>query len=128
DSAAPIRDARGHLRGCVLVFRDVTQRRRLEKEEAELLRTARLLASIIESSDDAIISKSLDGVIQSWNSGAEQIFGYSAAEAIGQHISLVIPPERIAEEDEIVKRLQAGGRVVHFETVRVCKDGRKLDV
>jgi PAS domain S-box-containing protein len=128
DSAAPIRDARGHLRGCVLVFRDVTQRRRLEKEAAERLRTARLLASIIESSDDAIISKSLDGVIQSWNSGAEQIFGYSAAEAIGQHISLVIPPERIAEEDEIVKRLQAGGRVVHFETVRVCKDGRKLDV
>ncbi len=128
DSAAPIRDARGRLLGCVLVFRDITQRRRLEKEASERLRTARLLAAIVESSDDAIVSKSLDGTIQSWNEGAQRIFGYTPEEAVGRHISLVIPKERISEEDQIIARLRAGQRVDHFETVRVCKDGRRIDV
>jgi PAS domain S-box-containing protein len=128
DSAAPIRDRQGRLLGCVLVFRDVTQRRRLEKEATERLRTVRLLASIVESSDDAIVSKSLDGIIQTWNVGAERIFGYTREEAIGKHISLIIPRERIGEEDQIIARLRAGERVDHFETVRACKDGRKLHV
>ena len=68
---------------------------------------ARLLASIIESSDDAIISKSLDGVIQSWNAAAERLFGYTAEQAVGQHISLVIPAERIAEENDIIASLES---------------------
>jgi PAS domain S-box-containing protein len=128
DSAAPIRDRHGELVGCVLVFRDVTQRRRLEKEAAERLRTARLLASIIESSDDAIVSKSLDGIIQSWNVGAERIFGHTAEQAIGKHISLIIPAERLAEENDIIARLKSGQRVDHFETVRAHRDGHRIDV
>ena len=87
-----------------------------------------LLAAIVASSDDAIISKNLDGVITSWNKSAERIFGYSAEEAIGQHITLVIPPERHAEESEILNRVRRGERVDHFQTVRRAKDGRLLDV
>jgi PAS domain S-box-containing protein len=83
------------------------------------------LAAIVESSDDAIISKDLSGVIQSWNTAAERIFGYSAAEAVGQPITLIIPPERRSEEADILARLRRGERVDHFETVRVGKDGRE---
>ena len=108
DSAAPIRNEQGHVSGCVLIFRDVTAQRLIEREKANQLITARLLASIVESSDDAIISKSLDGIIQSWNAAAERLFGYTAEQAVGQHISLVIPPDRIAEEDEIIASLKAG--------------------
>ncbi len=123
DSAAPIRDADGATSGCVLIFRDVTERREFEKREALNLLEARRLASIVKSSDDAIVRKSLDGIIQSWNEGAERLFGYPAAEAIGRHISLVIPPDRLAEEDEIIARLRRGDRVEHFETVRRRRDG-----
>ena len=128
DSAAPIRDETGHVSGCVVIFRDVTGARRLEHEKMEQLQTARLLASIVESSDDAIISKSLDGIIQTWNYGAERIFGYRADEAIGRHVSLVIPPDRIGEEDEIVAHLKAGRRIDHFETERVRSDGARIVV
>ena len=124
DSAAPIRDEQGGVSGCVLVFRDVTAQRRLEQERANQLQTARVLASIVESSDDAIISKSLDGVIQSWNAAAERLFGYTAENAVGRHISLVIPPDRIAEEDHILASLKNGQRIDHFETERVRSDGR----
>jgi PAS domain S-box-containing protein len=82
----------------------------------------------VESSDDAIISKSLDGTIQSWNLGAERLFGYRADEAIGRHISLVIPPDRMAEEDEIVANLRAGRRIDHFETERMRADGSRVFV
>ncbi len=126
DSAAPIRDEYGIVSGCVLTFRDVTAQRRVEHERASQLLTARLLASIIESSDDAIIGKSLDGVIQSWNAGAERLFGYNAAEAVGRHISLVIPPDRLAEEDHIIASLKEGRRIEHFETERVRRDGRLI--
>ena len=87
--------------GCVLIFRDVTAQRRLEQDKASQLLTARLLASIVESSDDAIISKSLDGIIQSWNAAAERLFGYTAEQAVGRHISLVIParPHRRGRPD-----------------------------
>jgi PAS domain S-box-containing protein len=126
DSAAPIRDELDGISGCVLIFRDVSQQRFAEREKTQQFLTARLLASIIESSDDAIISKSLDGVIQSWNTGAEQIFGYSAEEAIGRHISLIIPPDRIGEEDRIIASLRAGERIEHFETERLRADGTRL--
>jgi PAS domain S-box-containing protein len=126
DSAAPIVDDQGRIAGCVLIFRDVTVQRQIEHEKARQLMTARLLGSIIESSDDAIISKSLDGVIQSWNAAAERLFGHPAERAVGRHISLVIPPERIAEEDQIIASLKAGQRVEHFETERLRSDGGRL--
>jgi PAS domain S-box-containing protein len=87
-----------------------------------------LLAAIVASSDDAIISKNLDGIITSWNKSAERIFGYTPEEAIGQHITLVIPRERHAEESDILDRLRRGERVDHFQTVRRRKDGSLLDV
>jgi PAS domain S-box-containing protein len=89
---------------------------------------AAYLAAIVESSDDAIISKDLAGVIRSWNAGAERMFGYSAAEAVGQPITLIVPPGREPEEQEILARLRRGERVEHFETVRVGRDGRELAI
>jgi len=128
DSAAPIRDEHGSVSGCVLIFRDVSAQRRLEQEKANQLMTARLLAAIVESSDDAIISKSLDGTIQSWNAAAERLFGQTATQAIGRHISLVIPADRIAEEDRIIASLKADQRIEHFETERVRADGERIQV
>ena len=128
DSAAPIRDEHGYVSGCVLIFRDVSAQRLIERDKANQLLTARLLASIVETSNDAIISKSLDGIIQSWNAGAERVFGFTAEEAVGRHISLVIPPERLAEEDQIIAKLRAGQRVEHFETERVRSDGQRIMV
>lgn len=87
-----------------------------------------MMAAIVESSDDAIVSKTLDGVITSWNKGAEKVFGYTPSEAIGQHISLVIPPDRRREEEGILDRVRQGLRVEHFETARVRKDGKIIDI
>jgi PAS domain S-box-containing protein len=128
DSAAPIRDERGNVSGCVLIFRDVTAQRQLEREKQQQLFTARRLASIVESSEVAIVGKGLDGIIQSWNSAAEALFGYSAQQAIGRHISLVIPPERLAEESEIIATLKAGRRVEHLETERIRADGNRVHI
>ncbi len=85
-----------------------------------------LLAAIVDSSDDAIVSKSLKGIVLSWNAGAQRIFGYTAAEAVGQSINLIIPPERREEEREILQRLRNGERIEHLETVRLRKDGRRV--
>ena len=87
-----------------------------------------LLAAIVESSDDAIISKSLDGIITSWNRGAERLFGYTVAEAVGQPVTMLIPEERRDEEPEILSRVRAGDRVDHYETVRRRKDGTLVDI
>ena len=95
-------------------------------QDAEELRSR--LAAIVESSDDAIISKSLSGVIESWNSGAEHIFGYTEKEAIGQPITFIIPPELHHEEATILRRLEAGHRMDHYETHRIAKDGRIIEV
>src|SRR6201984_2563132 len=89
---------------------------------------SRWLASIVESSDDAIISKNLDGVITSWNSSAERVFGYSASDAIGQPITLVIPQDRQSEERAILTRIRRGERIDHFETIRQRKDGSLIVV
>lgn len=86
------------------------------------------LAAIVDSSDDAIISKNLDGVITSWNASAEHLFGYTAAEAIGQHISLLIPTERLDEEYVIIGKVKAGQRVDHFETMRRNKAGELIEI
>jgi PAS domain S-box-containing protein len=128
DSAAPIRDERGQVSGCVLIFRDTSERRSLERTAASRLLSAQLLAAIVESSDDAIISKSLDGIIQTWNAAAERLFGHTAGEAVGRHISLIIPAERMAEEDRIIESLRAGQRVEHFQTERLRGDGTLVTV
>jgi PAS domain S-box-containing protein len=121
DSAAPMVDELGAPVGVVLVFRDVTERRRAEEAQARL-------AAIIESSDDAIVSKTLDGIIRTWNAGAERLFGHRAEEAVGRPITLIIPPDRLGEETEILSRLSRGERIEHFETVRMAKDGRLIDI
>ncbi len=121
DSAAPMRDGAGAMVGAVLVFRDVTERRRAEEARARL-------AAIVDSSDDAIVSKSLEGIILTWNRGAERLFGYTSSEVVGQPITVIIPTERLDEERAILQRLCKGERIEHFDTVRVSKDGRRLDI
>jgi PAS domain S-box-containing protein len=117
----PIRDKHGAIVGVVNFFHDIDERKQAE-------RTTGLLAAIVGSSDDAIVSKNLDGVITSWNKSAERVFGYTAEEAIGQRITLIVPPDRLHEEAMILERLRRGERVDHFETVRVRKDGATLDI
>ena len=99
-----------------------------EEQLRQVLEEQAYLAAIVESSDDAIISKDLNGVVRSWNAAAERMFGYSASELVGKPIRLIIPAERQAEEDEILARLRRGERVDHFQTVRRTKDGRLIDV
>jgi PAS domain S-box-containing protein len=91
-------------------------------------RPAALLAAIVESSVDAIVSKDLNGIVTSWNQGAERIFGWTAAEMVGRPITTIIPPELREEETRILAKIQAGERIEHFETVRLRKDGTRLDV
>src|SRR5437867_1657217 len=86
------------------------------------------LAAIVASSEDAIISETLDGIITSWNPAAERMFGWTPAEAIGRHMTLIIPEERRAEEDEVLARIRRGERVEHFDTVRITRDRRLVDV
>jgi len=110
---------------------DVAGKRILEdlpalRREAHHVTT--LLAAIVDSSDDAIVAMNLDGTIRAWNKSAEQLFGYKPHEAIGKHITLIVPQERLAEERDILSRLSRGEKIDHFETVRLCKDGRLLDV
>ncbi|HEX3844801.1 MAG TPA: PAS domain S-box protein [Steroidobacteraceae bacterium] len=121
DSGAPVRLPSGELVGVVVVFRDVTERKRAEHEHA-------WLAAIIGSSDDAIASKTLDGIVTSWNPAATRLFGYEPGEIIGKPVTTIIPPELHAEEVEILARLRRGERIDHYETVRISKDGRRIDV
>ena len=121
DRAAPIKDTGGDLLGAVLVLRDVTK-------EYWATRLSVLLSAVVSSSDDAIISKDLNGIIMSWNAGAERIFGYTAQEAIGQSIRLLIPPDRQDEEADILRRLGRGERIDHYETVRRKKNGQLCEI
>ncbi|MCF3935285.1 PAS domain S-box protein [Acuticoccus sp. M5D2P5] len=96
--------------------------------QADLNRAYQQLAAIVEGSDDAILTKDLNGVITSWNRGAERIFGYSAEEVIGQPVTLLIPPERHNEEPEILDRIRRGDRIDHYETIRRRKDGQEIHI
>jgi PAS domain S-box-containing protein len=106
---------------CTLILRDISGRR--SNEEA----TERL-AAIVGSSDDAVVSKDLNSIVTSWNAGAERLFGYAAGEIVGRSIALIIPPDRLHEEDEIQGQIKRGERVEHFETCRLTKDGRSIPV
>ena len=107
--------------GLSVYFQDITERKRAEEDRARL-------AAIVESSDDVIIGKTLEGFITSWNKGAERIYGYSAEEAVGQPISMLVPPERPNEIPRILESIRQGEKVDHLETVRVSKDGRRLEI
>jgi PAS domain S-box-containing protein len=120
-TVSPIRNFQGQIIGASKVARDISQRRLNEDARDRL-------AAIIDSSDDAIVSKTLKGFITSWNAGAERMFGYTPAEAIGQHITLIIPSDRLGEEVEVLARISRGEKVDHFETIRHAKDGRQLNI
>ena len=116
-----LRSLAGDVIGSASIGEDVTERKRAEGLHARM-------AAIVESTDDAIIGKTLDGVITSWNSGAEKLLGYHPKEAIGQPLALIVPQDRISEEQKILDRLRHGERVTHFETVRKHKNGSLIDV
>jgi PAS domain S-box-containing protein len=116
-----LRDSTGEVIGAVNMFVDISERKRNEE-------IAQRLASIVESSEDAIISKTFDGIITSWNKSAERLFGYMAEEVIGKSITILIPPDRREEEDTILERVRRGQGVEHFETVRQRKDGSLIDI
>ncbi len=120
-NATVYRDETGNVSGVFAAARDVTERRKAEEEQLRL-------AAIVEHSDDAIIGKSLDGIILSWNAGAERIYGYSAPEAIGRHISLLIPPSQIDDMEYIFGKIRDGEQVLHYETVRRNMGGMDLQV
>jgi PAS domain S-box-containing protein len=117
----PDRDGEGRVVGWIASILDVTHEQGARDARA-------LVTSLVESSVDAIVTKTLEGVITSWNAAAQRLFGYSADEMIGTPIRRLIPPDRQTEEDEILARLRRGERIEHFETVRLAKDGRRLDI
>jgi PAS domain S-box-containing protein/diguanylate cyclase (GGDEF)-like protein len=116
-----LRSAAGEVTGSASIGEDVTERNRAEEVHARM-------AAIVESSDDAIVGKTLEGIITSWNGGACRLFGYESEEAIGQPITLILPPDRLEEEARILEQLRRGERVRHFETVRRRKDGSRVEV
>jgi PAS domain S-box-containing protein len=120
-TVSPLFDSQGNVIGASKIARDVTER-------AATARSAQHLAAIIESSEDAIISKDTNGIIQTWNQSAERLFGYTANEIIGKSVLTLIPPERHHEEDVILGKIRSGERIEHFETVRKAKDGRFIDI
>lgn len=128
DSGAPIRGKNGEIAGVVLVFRDITERKLNEEALRESNASRLRLAAIIDSADDAIISKDLNGIITSWNTGATKLFGYSSDEMLGQPILRVIPEELQYEEGEILRKIRAGEQIDHFETKRRKKDGELFDI
>src|ERR1044071_363230 len=120
-SISPIRNRHGEIIGASHIARNITERTLMEAATAQL-------AAIVDNSEDAFVSKNLDGGILTWNKGAERVYGYAADEVRWRHMSLLLPPDRTEEEEEILERLKRGERVDHFETVRVRKDGRLINV
>lgn len=120
-TVSPLKDASGKVVGASKVARDISDRLRAEEKQARL-------SAIVESSEDAIISKNLDGIIQSWNKGAEKIFGYSEEEVLGKSITVLIPQERLEEETLILDKIRNGITLDHFETVRQHKNGNEIPI
>ncbi|MFD0763281.1 PAS domain S-box protein [Mucilaginibacter lutimaris] len=120
-TVSPVVSSSGTIIGASKVARDVTAIKHAAEKQG-------MLAAIVGSSDDTIVSKTLEGIITSWNQAAEKMFGYTEAEALGQHISLIIPPERLNEEKFIIGEVSKGNKVDHFETVRVAKGGRQVPI
>jgi len=118
---SPIKDEAGRITGISKIARDIPEQKEAFVKQA-------ILASIVDSSDDAIVSKTLNGIITSWNNAAQKMFGYSEKEAIGKHISIIIPRERIHEETIIIENIRNGIKIEHFETVRATKDGRQINI
>jgi len=121
DSGAPVFAPGGTLTGIVLIFRDVTEQRKAQRATAEL-------AAIVQYSGDAIATKNLDGIIQTWNDGAERLFGYKREEIVGKPVTVLIPPDRLDEETEILRRIRQGQPSERLETIRLAKDGRQIHV
>jgi PAS domain S-box-containing protein len=119
--ANTVRDEKGDIVGTVVVLHDVTELRHASGAQNRL-------AAIVDSSNDAIVSKTLDSIVLSWNRGAEQVFGYSAAEMIGRPITVLFPPDRLAEEADFLARIAKGESIEHYETIRIRKDGTPIDV
>jgi PAS domain S-box-containing protein len=120
-STAPVPDATGENSQVIITYRDTSERRKADEARNRL-------AAIVESSEDAIIGKTTEGIVTSWNRAAEKLFGYSATEMMGRSIKLLLPADRQQEEDDILRRIQLGETVDHFETVRTCKDGTVVNV
>jgi PAS domain S-box-containing protein len=120
-TVSPIKDAKGTIVGAAKIVRDITRQKKLEE-------AALRLAAIVESSDDAIASKDLNGFVTSWNRSAEKLFGYKAEEIIGKHITLIIPPELHHDEDMILSKIRRGEKIDHFETIRLHKNGERVEV
>lgn len=118
---SPIKNEQGEVIGASHIMRDVTHEKETEEKRG-------MLAAIVENSDDAIISKTLNGIITTWNGGAEKIFGYQERETIGKHISILIPRDRLSEEDIIIENIRNGNKVDHFQTVRLHKNGSAIDI
>jgi PAS domain S-box-containing protein len=116
-----IYDASGNITGGINILIDITDRKSVEKDIANL-------AAIVQSSADAIISKTLDSIVTSWNPGAERLFGYTAEEMIGEPILRLLPPDRLNEETQIIERIRHGERVEHFDTIRMTKNGELIDI
>jgi two-component system, chemotaxis family, CheB/CheR fusion protein len=117
----PYRTLNDVIAGAVITFVDISERKRYEEEQARL-------AAIVDSSDDAIISRDLNGIIVTWNRGAERLFGYTAEEAVGKPITMLYPPDRLDEASGILARIRRGERIDHYETIRRRKDGGLVDI
>jgi len=120
-SLSPVRDATGLVIAASEIARDIEAQKRAERATAQL-------AAIVESSEDAVVSKTLEGIVQSWNTGAQRIFGYTPEDMIGKPITTIIPPEHLSEESMIIQRIRSGQPVESFDTTRIAKDGRRIPV
>lgn len=120
-SVSPVKDTEDRVIGAAKIARDISMQRAVEQKLQQL-------ASIVEYSEDAIISKDLNGTIVSWNKGAARLFGYSSAEALGKHITMLFPADHLDEEPHIIERIRSGERIEHYETVRLRKDGSRVDI